>query len=484
MNTHKQKSLKGSFSLCGKGLHTGLSLTVTFNPAPENYGYKIQRIDLEGMPIIDAVAEHVVDTQRGTVLGKGDVRVSTVEHGLAALYALGIDNCLIQVNGPEFPILDGSAAMYITKIEEVGIEELNAPKDWYIIRKKIEVKDEETGSCITILPDEEFSLTAMCSFNSKFINSQFATLDKMDAFPTEIAQARTFVFVRDIEPLLKANLIKGGDLDNAIVIYEKQTTQERLDQLADFLKVPHMDATKLGYIQHKPLVWENECTRHKLLDIIGDMALIGKPIKGRIIATRPGHTINNKFARQMRREIRKHEIQAPIYDPNDAPVMDNVRIRELLPHRYPMQLVDKVIALGATSIVGVKNITANEPFFQGHFPQEPVMPGVLQIEAMAQCGGLLVLNNLEEPERWSTYFLKIDDVKFRQKVVPGDTLMFKVDLLAPVRHGISSMKGYVFVGDHVVSEATFTAQIVKNKEGVCKEQAETFVKNNIKRFLQ
>ena len=463
MNTHKQKSLKGSFSLCGKGLHTGLSLTVTFNPAPENYGYKIQRIDLEGMPIIDAVAEHVVDTQRGTVLGKGDVRVSTVEHGLAALYALGIDNCLIQVNGPEFPILDGSAAMYITKIEEVGIEELNAPKDWYIIRKKIEVKDEETGSCITILPDEEFSLTAMCSFNSKFINSQFATLDKMDAFPTEIAQARTFVFVRDIEPLLKANLIKGGDLDNAIVIYEKQTTQERLDQLADFLKVPHMDATKLGYIQHKPLVWENECTRHKLLDIIGDMALIGKPIKGRIIATRPGHTINNKFARQMRREIRKHEIQAPIYDPNDAPVMDNVRIRELLPHRYPMQLVDKVIALGATSIVGVKNITANEPFFQGHFPQEPVMPGVLQIEAMAQCGGLLVLNNLEEPERWSTYFLKIDDVKFRQKVMPGDTLMFKVDLLAPVRHGISSMKGYVFVGDHVVSEATFTAQIVKNK---------------------
>ena len=463
MNTHKQKSLKGSFSLCGKGLHTGLSLTVTFNPAPENYGYKIQRIDLEGMPIIDAVAEHVVDTQRGTVLGKGDVRVSTVEHGLAALYALGIDNCLIQVNGPEFPILDGSAAMYITKIEEVGIEELNAPKDWYIIRKKIEVKDEETGSCITILPDEEFSLTAMCSFNSKFINSQFATLDKMDAFPTEIAQARTFVFVRDIEPLLKANLIKGGDLDNAIVIYEKQTTQERLDQLADFLKVPHMDATKLGYIQHKPLVWENECTRHKLLDIIGDMALIGKPIKGRIIATRPGHTINNKFARQMRREIRKHEIQAPIYDPNDAPVMDNVRIRELLPHRYPMQLVDKVIALGATSIVGVKNITANEPFFQGHFPQEPVMPGVLQIEAMAQCGGLLVLNNLEEPARWSTYFLKIDDVKFRQKVVPGDTLMFKVDLLAPVRHGISSMKGYVFVGDHVVSEATFTAQIVKNK---------------------
>ena len=459
----KQKTLKGSFSLFGKGLHTGLNLTVTFNPAPENTGYKIQRIDLEGEPVIDAIAESVVDTQRGTVLAKGEARVSTVEHGLAALYALGIDNCRIQVNGPEFPILDGSAIQYVNKINEVGIEEQNAPKDYYIIRKKIEVKDEQSGSTITILPDEEFSLTAMCSFESKFINSQFATLEKIEAFPTEIAAARTFVFVRDIQPLLQANLIKGGDMDNAIVIYERKISQEQLDQLADMLQVPHLNAEDLGYIQHKPLVWENECTRHKLLDIIGDMALIGKPIKGRIIATRPGHTINNKFARQMRKEIRKHEIQAPIYDPNDEPVMDINKIRELLPHRYPMQLVDKVIALGASSIVGVKNVTSNEPFFQGHFPEEPVMPGVLQIEAMAQCGGLLVLNTLEEPERWSTYFMRIDDVKFRQKVVPGDTLLFKVDLLAPVRHGISSMKGYIFVGDHVVAEATFTAQIVKNK---------------------
>lgn len=459
----KQKTLKGSFSLCGKGLHTGLSLTVTFNPAPENTGYRIQRIDLEGQPIIEAVAERVVDTQRGTVLANEDVRVSTVEHGLAALYALGVDNCLIQVNGPEFPILDGSAAMYVDKIQQIGFEEQNAPKDFYIIRHKIEVKDEETGSCITILPDEQFSITAMCSFQSKFINSQFATLDNVENFAEEIAPARTFVFVRDIEPLLEANLIKGGDMDNAIVIYERQTTQDLLDQLADQLKVPHLDATKLGYIQHKPLVWENECTRHKLLDIIGDMALIGKPIKGRIVATRPGHTINNKFARLMRKEIRKHEIQAPIYDPNDKPIMDNNRIRELLPHRYPMQLVDKIIAIGPSSIVGVKNVTSNEPFFVGHFPQEPVMPGVLQVEAMAQCGGLLVLNQVEEPERWSTYFMRIDEVKFRQKVVPGDTLLFRVELLHPVRHGVSSMKGYVFVGDHVVSEATFTAQIVKNK---------------------
>ena len=463
MDTAKQTTLGGSFSLFGKGLHTGLSLTVTFNPAPENTGYKIQRIDLEGQPIIEAIADNVVETKRGTVLQKGEARVSTVEHGMSALYALGIDNCLIQVNGPEFPILNGAADMYVEKIESVGIIEQNAPKDYYIIRKKIEVRDDETGSVITILPDNDFSITAMCSFHSQFVNSQFATLDNIKNYTNEIAPARTFVFVQDILPLLEANLIKGGDLDNAIVIYARQLEQNKLDKLADLLKVPHMDATKIGYIQHRPLQWDNECTRHKLLDIIGDMALIGQPIKGRIIATRPGHTINNKFARLIRKEIRKHEIQAPIYDPNDEALMDNIRIRQLLPHRYPMQLVDKVVAMGATSIVGVKNVTANEPFFQGHFPEEPVMPGVLQIEAMAQCGGLLILSQLEEPERWSTYFLKIDDVKFRHKVIPGDTLLFKVELLHPLRHGISTMKGYVFVGDHIVSEATFTAQIIKNK---------------------
>ncbi len=461
--SNKQKTLSGSFSLYGKGLHTGLNLTVTFNPAPENSGYVIQRIDMEGEPTIEAIAENVTDTRRGTVLEKGGVRVSTVEHGLSALYALGIDNCLIQVNGPEFPILDGSAAMYVEMIQKVGIHEQNAQKDFYIIKHKIEVKD-QNGSCITILPDEEFSVTAMCSFESKFISSQFATLDKIETYATEIAPARTFVFVRDIMPLLEANLIKGGDLTNAIVIYEREVTQEKLDKLADILNVPHMDATKIGYIQPRPLMWDNECTRHKLLDIIGDMALIGRPIKGRIIATRPGHTINNKFARLMRKEIRKHEVQAPSYDPDEEPIMNNERIRQLLPHRYPMQLVDKVIAIGPTTIVGVKNVTANEPFFQGHFPNEPVMPGVLQIEAMAQCGGLLILGQLEDPEKWSTYFLKINDVKFRKKVVPGDTLIFKVELLSPVRHGISSMKGYMFVGDQIVSEATFTAQIIKNRE--------------------
>ncbi len=459
----KQKTLKGSFSLCGKGLHTGLNLTVTFNPAPDNHGYKIQRIDVEGQPIIDAVAENVTETTRGTVLSKNNVKVSTVEHALAALYAAGIDNCLIQVNGPEFPILDGSAKFYVENIERVGIEEQNAVKDYYIIKSKIEYKDEATGSSIMVLPDENFSVNVLISYESSVLSNQFATLDNMSDFPKEIASSRTFVFVREIEPLLGAGLIKGGDLDNAVVIYERQMTQENLDKLADVMKVEHRDATKLGYLNNKPLVWPNEPARHKLLDIIGDLALIGRPIKGRIIATRPGHTVNNKFARLLRKEIKLHDIQAPVYNCNEAPVMDVNRIRELLPHRYPFQLVDKVTAIGANYIVGIKNVTANEPFFQGHFPQEPVMPGVLQIEAMAQVGGLLVLNSVDEPERYSTYFMKIDGVKFRQKVVPGDTLIFRVELLAPIRRGISSMKGYVFVGEKVVCEAEIMAQIVKNK---------------------
>lgn len=459
----KQKTLKGSFSLCGKGLHTGLNLTVTFNPAPDNHGYKIQRIDLEGQPVIDAVAENVTETTRGTVLSKNGVKVSTVEHGLAALYAAGIDNCLIQVNGPEFPILDGSAKAYVENIERVGIEEQSAVKDYYIIKSKIEYKDETTGSSIIVLPDDNFSVNVLISYDSQILSNQFATLDNMSDFPKEIASSRTFVFVREIEPLLAAGLIKGGDLDNAIVIYERQMSQAQFDKLADVMKVEHHDATKVGYLNNKPLVWPNEPARHKLLDIIGDLALIGKPIKGRIIATRPGHTVNNKFARLLRKEIKQHDIQAPIYNCNEAPIMDVNRIRELLPHRYPFQLVDKVIAIGANYIVGVKNITANEPFFQGHFPQEPVMPGVLQIEAMAQVGGLLVLNSVDEPERYSTYFMKIDNVKFRQKVVPGDTLIFRVELLAPIRRGVSTMKGYAFVGEKIVCEAEFMAQIVKNK---------------------
>lgn len=457
----KQNTLKEQFSLSGKGLHTGLNLTVTFMPAPPDHGYKIQRIDMPGQPIMDAIAENVIDTQRGTVLGKGDMRCSTVEHAMAALYALGLDNVLIQVDGPEFPILDGSAELYVNAIQRVGILEQDAPKDFYYINKKMEFRDEATGACITLLPDEDFSITSMISFESSVLSSQFATLDNMDKFATEVAAARTFVFVREIEPLLMAGLIKGGDLDNAIVIYEHKTTQENLDKLCQLTGAERHEASELGYLQHKPLVWDNEPARHKLLDIIGDMALIGKPIKGRIIATKPGHTINNKFARMMRKEIRKHEVQAPYYDPNKEPLMDVNRIRQILPHRYPMQLVDKVIEMKEQSIVAIKNVTSNEPFFQGHFPSEPVMPGVLQIEAMAQAGGLLVLSKVDDPEKYSTYFLKIDNVKFRQKVVPGDTLIFKVEMVSPLRHGIGTMQGYAFIGENCVAEATFTAQIAK-----------------------
>ncbi len=461
---NKQKTLNGSFSLYGKGLHTGLSLTVTFNPAPENHGYKIQRIDLPGEPIIDAIAENVTETTRGTVLTKGEARVSTVEHAMAALFALGIDNCLMQVNGPEFPILDGSAIQYVENIERVGIKEQNAEKDVFVIKSKIEIKDEKTGSSIIILPDEKFSLNVLVHYDSDILFNQYATLEDMEDFKAEIASSRTFVFVRELEALLNLGLIKGGDLDNAIVIYEREMSQEKYDQLTDILGMPHMDAKKLGYLNHKPLVWNNEPARHKLLDIIGDLALIGKAMQGRIIATCPGHTINNKFARAMRKIIREHQIQAPIYNPNSEPVLDIRQIKQMLPHRSPMLLIDKITEIGSDYIVGIKNVTMNESFFAGHFPDEPVMPGVMLVEAMSQCGALFVLNQLEEPAKYSTYFIKIDKIVFHKKVVPGDTLVMKVEQTSPMRHGISIMKGYIFVGETLVAEASFVGQIIKNKE--------------------
>lgn len=459
----KQKTLKESFSVSGKGLHTGVEITATFMPAAENTGYRIQRLDLPDQPIIDAVAENVIETSRGTVLGRGEVRVSTVEHALAALYCADIDNCLIQVNAPELPILDGSAIAFANAIEEVGTEEQKAEKDYFIIKSKIEVVDEETGSSIIVLPDDEFSINTMIAYNSPILTNQYAALDHITNFKEQIAASRTFVFVREIEPLMKNGLIKGGDLDNAIVIYDKEMTQSELDSLADTLGVEHKNANELGYINNKPLVYENEPARHKLLDILGDIALVGRPIRGRIIATRPGHTINNKFARILRKEISRQDLQAPIYDPNKVPLMDTNKIRSLLPHRYPFLLVDKVIEIGEKHIVGIKNVSGNEPFFQGHFPQEPVMPGVLIVEAMAQTGGLLVLNSVEEPERYSTYFMKIDNVKFRQKVVPGDTLVFHLSMMTEMLRGCAYMKGYAFVGEKIVTEAEFMAQIIKNK---------------------
>ena len=459
----KHQTLAAPFTVEGKSLHSGEKSVATFLPAPDNYGYKFKRIDLEGAPIIDAVAENIVDIARSTILGKGNAHVSTVEHALSALYALGIDNCLIEVNSAEMPILDGSAKEYVEKIEEVGIVEQEADKDYYIIKNKTQIKDEETGSTLTIYPDEGFSVEVMVEYNSPILPNQFAVLDDMSEFKEEVSGARTFVFVREIEKLLGNNLIKGGDLGNAIVIYDKEIEKEKINEICDLIGQPHIELPKLGYINPTPLKWDNEPARHKLMDVIGDLALIGKPIKGRVVAIRPGHAINSKLTKMIRKEVKHTEIQSPVYNPNVAPVIDINGIKALIPHRYPFLLIDKIIEIDRKHCIAVKNVTVYEPFFQGHFPQEPVMPGVLQIEAMAQAAGVLVLNFLDEPEKYSTYFLKIDNVKFRQKVVPGTTLLLNVALTTEIRRGCATVKGYAFDGDKIVSEAEFLAQIIKNK---------------------
>ena len=459
----KQLTLKAPFTVKGKGLHTGLEIEATFNPADPGHGYKFRRVDLPDAPVIDALAENVVETTRGTVLQCGDVRVSTVEHALSALYAAGIDNCLIDVNAPEMPILDGSAAEYANGIEVAGSEEQDADKDFFVIKQQIEVRDDTTGSVFLALPYDGFSVEAMLEFDSPVLDNQFAVMDDVCQYAKEIAPCRTFVFLREIEPLLANNLIKGGDLDNAIVIYDRIMSEEQLDHIARLTDTTPRRPKEYGYINERPLLFDNEPARHKVIDIIGDLALIGRPLKGRIIATRPGHSINTTFAKKIRKEIVRQEVQAPVYNPSEPPLMDINRIRQLLPHRYPFLLVDKIIEQGQKYIVGVKNVTVNEPFFQGHFPQEPVMPGVLLVEAMAQTGGMLVLSTVEDPERYSTYFMKIDNVKFRQKVVPGDTLIFHVSFMTPLRRGCAMMKGYAFVGEKIVCECEFMAQIIKNK---------------------
>lgn len=462
MTSNKQKTLAAPFEMEGKGLHTGLSIKIKCNPAPSNHGIKISRVDLPNSPTISALAEHVSKTTRGTILSNKEMQISTVEHLMAALFAMGVDNCLIEVNAPEVPILDGSAKPYVDKIKEVGLVEQEAVRDVYVVKRKIEVADPDTGSKITLLPDQSYGVHVLIAYDSKILSNQFATLEDLDDFSDQVADARTFVFVREIEELLKADLIKGGDLDNALVIYDEKLEQKHLDKLSEMMKVERRDATQLGYISNTPPLYDNEPARHKLLDLIGDLSLIGRRIQGRVIAYCPGHSINTSLAKKIRKEIKFNESQAPLYDPNEPPLLTVNDVRNLIPHRYPMLLVDKIIEIGPDHIVGVKNVTTNEPFFVGHFPEEPVMPGVLQVECMAQMGGVLILNQMEDPQDYSTYFLTIDKVKFRQKVVPGDTMVCKIMLTSPVRRGVANMRGLVYVGEKLACEAEFMAQIIRN----------------------
>ena len=459
--TVKQKTLATEFSISGKGLHTSCQVSMTFKPAPINHGFKFQRVDLENKPIVPANVEFVVDTARGTVIERQGARISTIEHSLAALTGLDLDNVLIEIDNEEVPILDGSARYFVEAIEKAGIVEQDAEREYFVVTEKIVYKNEKTGSEIILLPDNDYSFNVLISFNSTVLNNQFATLNSLADFKSEIANCRTFVFLHELEFLLKNNLVKGGDVDNAIVIIDRPVTQDELDRLADLFRHEHVEVKSQGILNNIELLYDNECARHKLLDIIGDLALAGKRIKGRIIATKPGHSANTCFAKLIAKAINKDNcrVKAPHYDAHSPVIMDVNKIKTLLPHRYPFLLVDKVIDIQDTYLVGIKNVSANEPFFQGHFPEEPVMPGVLLVEAMAQAGGIFVLRNLVG--KYSTYFMKIDNVKFRKKVVPGDTIVFKVVLTSPIRRGIAEMRGLCYVGDSIVAEGDYMAQIVK-----------------------
>lgn len=459
----KQHTIKKPVSVKGIGLHSGKEVTLTFQPAPINHGYKFQRIDLEEKPLINADVNRVISTNRGTTIQESGAQVSTVEHALSALVGLQIDNILMQIDGPEAPILDGSAAEFVEVLQQAELEEQDAEREFFEVEKPISFRDEVTGTELLALPADNFEITTMIDFNSPVLGQQYASLTNIEEYADQIAPCRTFVFLHELERLFNQNLIQGGDLDNAIVIVDREMDQEELDRLARKLDKPSMKVDKEGILNTVKLHFKNEPARHKLLDVMGDIALLGKPIKGKIVATKPGHTANVEFTKILKKHYQEQRKLRgkPKYDPDEEPLFDVVRISEWLPHRYPFLLIDKIIELSESHVVGVKSVTFNEFYFQGHFPDNPVMPGVLQIEAMAQTGGILALSTVDDPGNWDTYFLKIENAKFKQKIVPGDTILFKMELLAPIRRGICQMQGTAYVGNKIVSEAELTAQIVK-----------------------
>jgi len=458
----KQKTIKKEVTLSGVGLHTGNKVTMTFKPAPINYGYAFVRIDLEGSPIIEASAEYVINTQRGTNLEKKGVFVNTSEHVLAAVVALGIDNICIEINAAEPPIMDGSSKHFIEALEKAGIVEQEAERDEYVVKDIISYKDEVTGSEIILMPSDEYQITAMVDFGTKVLGTQNATLNKLSDFKNEIADARTFSFLHELEMLLDHNLIQGGDLNNAIVYVDKEISDETMNKLKKAFNKENLTVKANGILDNLTLRWANEAARHKLLDVIGDLALVGTRIRGKVIANKPGHLVNTVFAKKLQKIIKQEKRNnVPKYDLDQPPLMDIHKIMSILPHRPPFLLIDRILELSDSHVVGMKNVTMNEPFFVGHFPDAPVMPGVLQVEAMAQCGGVLVLSSVPDPENYLTYFMKMDKVKFKQKVLPGDTLIFRAELITPIRRGICHMQACGYANGKLVVEAELMAQIAK-----------------------